>query len=58
MFILRGREGGMGGERERERRREGWMGGGTERKRIPSKFHADSTEPTMGLDPMNREIVT
>ena len=55
MFILRERE------REREftclqagrgRGREG------ERERIPSRLHAVSTEPDVGLKPLNREIMT
>ena len=45
LFILRKREretvGGGGREREREK----------ERERIPSKFHAVSTEPNAGLNP-------
>ena len=34
--------------------------GGTERKRqrIPSRLHAASGDPTMGLDPTHREIMT
>ena len=44
LFILR--------ESERECR------GGTERERIPSRLCTVSTEPHMGLEPMNREIVT
>ena len=38
----------VGGERERERGRE----------RIPSRFCPVSTEPDVGLDSMNREIMT
>ena len=29
-----------------------------ERERIPSRLHAVSTEPVVGLDPTNREIMT
>ena len=36
------------GEGQRERKRE----------RIPSRLRAVSTEPDVGLDPMNREIKT
>ena len=28
------------------------------RERIPSRLHAVSTEPNVGLNPMNREIMT
>ena len=38
----------MGRGRERER----------ERERIPSRLRAVSTEPNLGLDLMNREIMT
>ena len=40
------------GEAEREGERE------RERERIPSGFCTASTEPDMGLEPMNREIMT
>ena len=40
----------MSGERKRERERE--------RERIPSRLHTVSTEPDMGLDPMNYEIMS
>ena len=46
MQAGRGRE--REGERERERLRE----------RIPSRLHAVSTEPDVGLKPLNREIMT
>ena len=51
MFILR--------EREREKR-ENECGRGRERgrERITSRLHAVSTEPYVGLDPTNREIMT
>ena len=39
------------GEAERERERE------RGRERIPSRLHADSTEPDAGLYPMNLEIM-
>ena len=42
LFILRGKE----GQRERER------------ERTPSRLLAASTEPDVGLDPINREITT
>ena len=42
------REGGGGRERERER----------ERERIPSRLRTVSTKHDMGLELMNREIVT
>ena len=53
-FILR--------ESEREReymhaRASGGSGRGREREKIPSRFHAVSTEPEVELDPMNREMV-
>ena len=44
--------GGEGAERERERKRE------RERERIPSRIHAVSTEPDVGLYPTKHEIVT
>ena len=40
------------GQREWERERE------RERLRIPSKLHTASTEPDVGLEPMNHEIMT
>ena len=39
-------------ERERERARE------RGRQRIPSKLHALHTEPNMGIDLMNHEMMT
>ena len=53
LFILSGRE----RERERESKHEG---GGVERgkERIPSRLHTFSTESEVGLEPMNREIMT
>ena len=33
-------------------------GGGAGRQRIPSRLHIDSTEPDMGLNPTNCEIMT
>ena len=53
------RQGGRERERERERELCKWGRGrdrGTER--VPSRLHAVSTEPDMGLDPTNPEIVT
>ena len=47
MHIGRGVE---GGESERGRKNE--------RMRIPSRLHAVSTEPVVGLDLMNHEIMT
>ena len=46
-------------ERERERERENESSGETERKRerIPSRFHTISTEPNLGLELTNREIM-
>ena len=38
----------MGREEQRKR----------ERERIPSRLHAVNTEPDMGLEPLNREIMT
>ena len=40
------------GQREREREREG------KRERIPSRPQAVSTEPDLGLEPTNHEIMT
>ena len=46
MYLFGGKEkAGKGVERE-------------ERERIPSRFHAISTEPNVGLDLSNCEIVT
>ena len=47
-------------ERERERARTSEEGRGRKRGRgrIPSRLRAVSTEPSMGLDPMNHEIMT
>ena len=52
LFILRerGRESTSRGGAERERERE--------RERIPSRLHAISAEPNVGLKLMNREIMT
>ena len=47
--------------RERERERENIKRGGAERRgrqRIPSRLHAVSTEPNVGLDPTNHEVMT
>ena len=48
--------------RERERERERTSGGGAEREgekeRIPSRLHTVSMKPSVGLEPMNREITT
>ena len=33
-------------------------GRGRERERIPSGFHAGSAEPDLGLDLVNRELMT
>ena len=38
------------GQRERGREREG--------ERIPSRLHSSSTEPNVGLEPTNCEIMT
>ena len=52
MFIFENERESRGGrERGRERERE-------ERERIPSRFLAVSTEPDVGLNSRNREIVT
>ena len=50
LFILR--------ERERERERDRWGDSEREGERIPSRLCAVSTEPDMGLEPTNREIMT
>ena len=47
------RESRGGADREREREREIEM-----RQRIPSKVHAASAEPDMGLEFMNHEVMT
>ena len=49
--------------RERERESESTSRSGQreterERKRIPRRLRAVSTEPNVGLNPMNREIMT
>ena len=47
--------------RERVREREEWdrsRESERERERIPSRLHAVSTEPDMGLDLKNHEIMT
>ena len=44
-------------ERERERAEAG-SGQTKRRKRIPSRLHAISTEPDVGLELMNCEITT
>ena len=45
-------------ERERERVQAGEGQGERERERIPSRLCTVSTEPDVGLDPTNQEIVT
>ena len=50
-------------ERERERERQSASGGGTEREEdteceAGSRLRAVSTEPEVGLEPTNCEIVT
>ena len=54
-------------ERERERERESVhekheeqreVGRKRDRGRIPNRLHAVSTEPDVGLKPLNREIMT
>ena len=47
LFILREREQSQVGEGQRE-----------EKERIPSRFRTVSTEPDMGLEPTNLEIMT
>ena len=61
LFILREEKesasaGGVG--REKERKRERASERERERERIPSRFHAVSTEPNMGLNLMNLKIIT
>ena len=48
--VSRGRRREREGERERERERE--------REGIPSRLHIVSTEPDVGLNPMNHDITT
>ena len=43
---------------ERGRVSTSWIGAEIEGDRIPSRLHAVSTEPDMGLKPTNCEIVT
>ena len=50
LFILREGSSVSGGGAERERERE--------RERIPNRLHAVSAELDVGLDPVNREIMT
>ena len=64
-FIERARESTEGGaERERERKRQRDRKRQRERKRqrdrerIPSRLYNVSTEPDVGLEPMNCEIMT
>ena len=45
-------------ERERERERENRGGAGREGERIPSRLHTVSTEPNVGLELTNCEIMT
>ena len=55
LFILTERESNMhklGRGRERERQRD------RETERIPSRLHAISTEPNVGLERTNHEIMT
>ena len=56
MFILRDRKREREREKERERAQAGE--GQKKRERIPSRFHAVSTEPNMGLNPTNLKITT
>ena len=44
--------------RETERASEQGRGRERERETIPSRFHAISTEPDVGLEPTNQEIMT
>ena len=48
------------GEGQRERERERWRERERERERerIPSRFCTVSTEPSVGLEPTNCEIMT
>ena len=50
IYFERARERVGEGQRERERERE--------RERVPSRLHTVNTEPSMGLDPTNHEIMT
>ena len=44
---------------ERKRERESWGGAEREgRERIPSRLHTAGAEPDVGLELMNREIMT
>ena len=43
---------------EREKEREGGVERERGRERISNRLHAVSTEPYVGLDPMNHEIMT
>ena len=52
LFILRENERAGKGQRERE------VGGGVWGGRIPNKLHAVSTEPNVGLELTNHEIMT
>ena len=47
-------------ERERERERENEQERGRERRRdrIPSRLHTIGTDPSVGLEPTNHEIMT
>ena len=60
LFIFeRERERERERENERERKRTSKEGAERERgERIPSRLHAVSTEPDIGLSPMNHEIIT
>ena len=40
------------------REKEGERGGPRRRERIPSRLYAVSTEPDVGLEPTNHEIMT
>ena len=60
-YLFREREWGRGrkrGERERDSERAGKGQKERERERIPSRLHAVSMEPDVGLEPMNCEIMT
>ena len=60
MFIYFERETVQVGQAQREGGKESASRGGPERERqrIPSRLLAASTEPAVGLDPTNREIMT
>ena len=47
-----------GRDRERERESKSWRDRESGRERIPSRLYTDSMEPDVGLEPMNREIMT